>query len=111
MQNLITNSLKYTREGGVTISVKFAKDSGKINKNKVEFIVKDTGIGISISDQKHVFERFWRSEDYRTRETGGTGLGLHIVEQLARKIGTRLQLKSRINHGSEFSFSLPLLKK
>lgn len=111
MQNLITNALKYTRQGGVTIIANFAKKAGKIDKNRIEFAVRDTGIGISISDQKHVFERFWRSEDYRTRETGGTGLGLNIVQQLADKIGVKIEFKSRLNHGSTFSFTLPLFAK
>jgi signal transduction histidine kinase len=103
MQNLITNAIKYTREGGVVIGIR--KVSGE---HAVEFFVRDTGIGISKSDQAHVFQRFWRSEDYRTRETNGTGLGLHVVEQLAATIHTQIELKSRLNHGSTFSFKLPL---
>lgn len=103
LQNLITNALKYTKEGGVTIGVH--RVSGE---SAVEFFVRDTGIGISKSDQARVFQRFWRSEDYRTRETSGTGLGLHVVEQLAATIHTRIELKSRLNHGSTFSFKLPL---
>ncbi|HMQ09561.1 MAG TPA: ATP-binding protein [Candidatus Nanoperiomorbaceae bacterium] len=103
MQNLITNAIKYTREGGVVIGIR--KVSGE---HAVEFFVRDTGIGISKSDQARVFQRFWRSEDYRTRETNGTGLGLHVVEQLAATIHTQIELKSRLNHGSTFSFKLPL---
>ncbi len=103
LQNLITNALKYTKEGGVTIGVR--KVSGE---SAVEFFVKDTGIGISKPDQSRVFQRFWRSEDYRTRETSGTGLGLHVVEQLAAAIHTKVELKSRLNYGSTFSFQLPL---
>ncbi|MFZ2560112.1 MAG: ATP-binding protein [Candidatus Nanoperiomorbaceae bacterium] len=107
MQNLIVNALKYTRQGGIDIVVQPVPN----DNNKVEFAVKDTGIGISISDQKHVFERFWRSEDYRTRETNGTGLGLSIVDQLAHKINTVVELRSRLNYGSTFSFQLPLFAK
>ncbi len=103
MQNLITNAIKYTREGGVVIGVHKVSD-----EHAVEFFVRDTGIGISKSDQARVFQRFWRSEDYRTRETNGTGLGLHVVEQLAATIHTQIELKSRLNHGSTFSFKLPL---
>lgn len=105
MQNLIMNAIKYTAKGGVTITVHNVKKGA--NKS-VKFEIKDTGIGISKSDQKHIFQRFWRSEDYRTRETSGTGLGLHVVRQLADKIGTEVKLTSRINHGSTFSFILPL---
>ena len=70
--------------------------------------MKDTGIGISKSEQVKIFDKFYRSEDYRTRETGGTGLGLYVVTKLARKIGTEIQLKSRLNHGSTFSFTIPV---
>ena len=104
LQNLITNSIKYTKEGSVTISIK--------NKaNEIEFAVADTGIGISKNDQKRVFDKFYRSEDYRTRETGGTGLGLYVSNKLADKMDTKVELKSRLNHGSTFKFSLPIYKK
>jgi len=100
LQNFITNAIKYTKEGSVTIVV-------KQTKNKVRFTVKDTGIGISRGDQIKVFNKFYRSEDYRIRETNGTGLGLYVSAKLARKIGTKIELTSRINHGSSFSFELP----
>jgi signal transduction histidine kinase len=54
-----------------------------------------------------VFQKFYRSEDYRTRETGGTGLGLYVAGKLCSKLGTRIKLESRLNHGSTFSFVLP----
>lgn len=100
LQNFITNAIKYTKQGSVTIA---AKKTG----NLIDFSVSDTGIGIAKADQKHVFEKFYRSEDYRTRETNGTGLGLYVVHKLAAKLGTTIQLKSRLNHGSTFSFELP----
>ena len=105
MQNLINNAIRYTYKGSVTIGVRLARGENKV----VEFYVKDTGIGISLSDQKHIFQKFWRSEDYRTRETGGSGLGLYIVGQLADKMNTKLEVVSRLNHGSTFSFKLPLI--
>ena len=100
LQNIITNSIKYTKEGSVTIKIESAD-------KKARFSIIDTGIGISKSDQKKIFEKFYRSEDYRTRETGGTGLGLYISEKLARKLNTKIELKSRLNHGSTFSFEIP----
>jgi len=104
LQNFITNSLKYTKEGSITLSVK--------NKNnKITFEVKDTGIGISKSDQTKVFNKFYRSEDYRTRETGGTGLGLYVAAKLSKKLGTKITLTSRLNHGSTFGFSLDNTEK
>ena len=103
LQNFITNAIKYTKEGNIKLIVK-QKDG------KVTFAVKDTGIGISKNEQEKVFEKFYRSEDYRTRETGGTGLGLYVAAKLARKIGTNIELASRLNHGSTFSVTLPLEK-
>ena len=100
LQNFVTNSIKYTKEGGVTLSIHRAN-------NEIEFAVRDTGIGISKTEQEKVFLKFWRSEDYRTRETNGTGLGLYVARKLARKLGCTIGLKSRLNHGSTFSFSLP----
>ena len=99
LQNFVTNAIKYTHQGSVVVSVK--NQAGVIT-----FAVKDSGIGISKSDQKRIFEKFYRAEDYRTRETSGTGLGLYVAEKLAHKIGATIELKSRLNHGSMFSISL-----
>lgn len=103
LQNFITNAIKYTREGTVTFRV-HAKDG------HVTFAVQDSGIGISRSDQKKIFQKFYRSEDYRTRETGGTGLGLYVAAKLAKKIGCKIELESRLNHGSNFHFDLPIVE-
>lgn len=104
LQNLITNAIKYTKEGSVTLS---ATREGKL----IRFDVKDTGIGISKADQTKIFQKFYRSEDYRTRETGGTGLGLYVASKLSRKLGTTIEIKSRLNYGSTFSFSMPVDSK
>lgn len=101
LQNFVTNAIKYTKEGGITLSVKHAPN------DHLEFSVKDTGIGISKADQAKIFEKFYRSEDYRTRETGGTGLGLYVATKLARKLDTHIKMSSRLNHGSTFSIELP----
>lgn len=101
LQNFITNAIKYTKEGSVTI---IAQRNGSM----VEFLVKDTGMGISRTDQANIFRKFYRSEDYRVRETGGTGLGLYVSAKLANKLDTRIELSSRLNHGSTFSFELPI---
>lgn len=104
LQNFITNAIKYTHEGGLTVIV-------RQSDGEVTFAVKDTGIGIGKSDQAKIFEKFYRSEDYRTRETGGAGLGLYVVSKLARKIGADIELSSRLNYGSTFSFALPVHKE
>jgi two-component system phosphate regulon sensor histidine kinase PhoR len=103
LQNFITNSIKYTKEGSVKIIIKREKDN-------IHFAVKDTGIGISKSDQTKIFNKFYRSEDYRTRETSGTGLGLYVAAKLARNLGIKIQVVSRLNFGSTFSFELPRVK-
>ena len=100
LQNFITNAIKYTHEGSVTFG-------GRLEDgDKIRFYVKDSGIGMSKSDIQHIFEKFFRSEDYRTRETGGTGLGLYVVKKLADKLNTSIEVESRLNFGSTFSFVL-----
>lgn len=99
LQNLVSNAIKYTKKGSITLII-------SKNKGIITFAVKDTGIGIGKSDQSKVFNKFYRSEDFRTRETGGTGLGLYIATKLADKLGTKIELTSRLNFGSTFSFSL-----
>lgn len=100
IQNFVTNSIKYTQKGSVTIKA-------NSDDNGVRFAITDTGIGISSSDQKRIFQKFYRSEDYRTRETSGTGLGLYVVQKLASKLGMHVEVTSRLNHGSTFAFLLP----
>ncbi len=103
LQNFITNAIKYTEKGSVTITAE-AADKG------VRFIVSDTGIGISKPDQEKVFDKFFRSEDFRTRKTNGTGLGLYVTLKLARLIHAEMDLQSELNHGSAFSVFVPDLK-
>jgi two-component system, OmpR family, phosphate regulon sensor histidine kinase PhoR len=101
LQNFMTNAIKYTREGSVIIR-------GTQTKEFVAISVADTGIGISKADQKRIFEKFYRSEDYRTRESNGTGLGLYVTKKLAAKIGLRIEFESRLNHGSTFTLIAPV---
>jgi two-component system, OmpR family, phosphate regulon sensor histidine kinase PhoR len=103
LQNFITNAIKYTEEGHVTIGA-------KQKKGGIEFYVEDTGIGISKTDQERVYDKFFRSEDYRTRANSGTGLGLYVTLKLARLIHAELSLKSEINKGSTFTVFVPNLK-
>jgi len=102
LQNFITNSVKYTKQGSVTILLS-GKDGG------IEFAVRDTGIGISKSDQKRVFDKFFRSEDFRTRESSGTGLGLYVTKKLMRLINATATVKSKLNEGSTFTVLIPNL--
>lgn len=103
LQNFITNAIKYTDEGSVTIAAEPA-DKG------VRFRVKDTGIGISQQDQDRVFDKFFRSEDFRTRKANGTGLGLYVTMKLTRLIHAEIELQSELNKGTTFSIFVPNLK-
>jgi len=100
LQNFLTNAIKYTKKGRITLEVTRTPTGA-------DFTVRDTGIGISTSDQRKIFTKFYRSEDYRTRETGGTGLGLYITTKLATKMGAKITFNSRLNHGSAFTLSVP----
>jgi len=103
LQNFITNALKYTEEGSITIKAKQA-DKG------VQFAVIDTGIGISKGDQEKLFDKFFRSEDFRTRKTNGTGLGLYVTMKLARLLHAEINVDSELNKGSTFSIFIPDLQ-
>lgn len=101
---LIDNALKYTPAGGhVTIA-------GKADESHVTLSVADTGVGIAPDDLPHVFERFWRADKVRSREAGGTGLGLTIAKQIADGNGAHLSVQSAVGRGSTFALRLPTLR-
>ena len=102
MVNLLSNALRYTDEGGrVTVRV-FREGESAILE------VADTGIGIAEGDLERVFERFWRGEKSRSRTTGGTGIGLAIVQGLALAHGGRAEVDSVLGEGSTFRVTLPV---
>jgi len=103
LQNFITNAIKYTEKGSVTIGAR-KKGEG------VEFYVTDTGIGISKADKEKVFDKFFRSEDFRTRANKGTGLGLYVTMKLARLLHAEIDLHSVIDKGSTFTIYVPNLQ-
>lgn len=103
LQNFITNALKYTEKGSITLGAKPASTG-------IVFTVSDTGIGISKSDQEKIFDKFFRSEDFRTRQTNGTGLGLYVTMKLARLLHADISVQSELNHGSSFTIEIPNLK-
>ncbi|WP_343694336.1 ATP-binding protein [Flavobacterium sp.] len=102
--NLIGNSLKFTNEGDVTVSVKKIDETE--NHYSLRFSVKDTGIGIPEKKLKTIFDRFTQAEDSTTRRFGGTGLGLNIVKQLVELQNAEIHVKSKENRGSEFYFDI-----
>jgi two-component system phosphate regulon sensor histidine kinase PhoR len=97
--NLITNAIKYTEKGRVEVLVEEEDRFGKI-------VVKDTGIGIREEDKSRIFERFYRVDKARSRAVGGTGLGLAIVKHIIEAHGSKIEVKSVLGEGSEFSFRL-----
>ncbi len=99
--NLIENGIKYNRENG---RVEIGMDL--LNQDKIELYVKDTGIGIDPKDIKRVTERFYRVDKSRSREKGGTGLGLAIVKHIIEAHGEKLNIQSKPDEGSRFSFTL-----
>ncbi len=103
--NLITNALKFTHEGGVTIQVE------GINKTEnvilIRFAIADTGIGIEEEKQKNIFERFRQAHPETTRRYGGTGLGLAIVKQLVEIQNGTISIASEPGKGSIFTVALP----
>lgn len=99
--NLIGNALRYTSVGSVTVRV-------RPEVNKLWIAVIDTGQGIAAEDVPHVFERFWRADRSRNRNSGGTGIGLAICRRLVELQGGTIEVKSELGKGSTFRFSLPL---
>jgi signal transduction histidine kinase len=100
LQNFITNAIKYTEHGGVTVGA-------KPSEGGVTFSVTDTGIGMSKTDQEQIFNKFFRSEDYRTRKSSGTGLGLYVTRKLAKLIGAEISVESTLDVGSTFIIFIP----
>lgn len=102
LMNLIVNGIKYNHPGG-NVWVRI----GSSGHNAV-IRVKDDGMGIGEEDQARVFERFYRVDKGRSKKMGGTGLGLSIVKHIVEFYDGYMQLKSKINKGSEFIISIPL---
>ncbi|WP_300691246.1 response regulator [Chryseobacterium sp.] len=104
LRNLLSNALKFTKEGSIGLSIK--KHSEK--PDFIIFSVKDTGVGIAKDKQRIIFEAFQQADGSTKRKFGGTGLGLSISREIAKLLGGELVLKSEVNEGSEFSFIIPV---
>ena len=104
--NLIGNAIKFTSQGHIYVNVERVKlQDGKAD---VRFTVEDTGIGIPEDKLRSVFERFTQADASTTRKYGGTGLGLSICRRLVHLMGGNIQVRSKVNEGSAFTFTLPL---
>lgn len=102
MVNLLTNGIKYGHDDGWVEVEMIEKD--KI----VNIIISDNGPGIPEKDLKRIFERFYRVEKSRSKKQGGSGLGLAIVKHILEHHNSTIEVKSEINKGTQFEFSLPI---
>jgi signal transduction histidine kinase/HAMP domain-containing protein len=113
VKNLMSNAIKFTEKGGVTLHVCSPAEGARFNrpelttKNCIAIEVSDSGIGISEETMKVIFEAFQQADGTISRKFGGTGLGLTISRSLARLLGGEIQLKSKVNVGSTFTLYLP----
>ena len=103
--NLLTNAVKYTSEGSITLKLHWRKTS--IETAMIRISVADTGIGIKPEDQEKLFQSFQRVDEKRNRNIEGTGLGLVISKQLIELMGGRIWVKSTYGEGSEFFIEFP----
>ncbi len=103
LDNLLTNALKFTSKGEISFGYKLQDD-------KLQFFVADTGIGIAPEHEEAVFNRFWQVEKGLARQYGGTGLGLSISRAYVRKMGGEIRFESVPGKGSLFMFDLPYRK-
>ncbi|KQO22846.1 histidine kinase [Flavobacterium sp. Leaf82] len=104
LKNLISNAIKFTEKGTVSIEIKINTDDDKV----ICFIVKDTGIGIPLDKQPLIFEAFQQADGSTKRKYGGTGLGLSISRELAKLLRGEIILHSKVNQGSTFTLCLPV---
>jgi PAS domain S-box-containing protein len=106
--NLVSNALKFTNRGNIIVEVKLLSEDDE--KVRIAFSVKDTGIGIVDYKLEKIFENFQQASHGTSRLYGGTGLGLAIVKQLVEAQGGIIEVKSRIDEGSIFTFQLDFYK-
>ena len=99
--NLISNSVKFTEQGGISVSVQKIGQEGR--DVILKFDVADTGVGIPADKLAAIFDSFTQADSSTTRKYGGTGLGLTIAQQLARMMGGEITVKSQMGQGSVFS--------
>ena len=102
--NLIENAIMYTDEGSILVSL-------ESRAHETVVTVKDTGIGIPQADQSRIFERFYRVNKARSREVGGTGLGLSLVRHAIERGNGSIEVDSAVGQGTEFTVHLPKLKQ
>ena len=112
--HLVRNGIKYTNEGSVEFGYKFLTTNGsevlERDNNVLEFYVKDSGIGIEVSRQKAIFDRFVQADIYDIEARQGAGLGLSITKAYVEMLGGEIWVKSIPGKGSSFHFTVPYIK-
>ncbi|PBQ32837.1 histidine kinase [Sphingobacteriaceae bacterium] len=106
LKNLLSNALKFTTQGSVSLEIKKCV----VNNALICFVVKDTGIGIAADKQQFIFEAFQQADGSTRRKYGGTGLGLSISRELTKLLGGDIHVTSEVNRGSEFTLRVPVIK-
>jgi signal transduction histidine kinase len=109
--NLVSNANKYTPESGlITVGAEASANTWDPEgaSEVLHIWVKDNGIGISLEDQNKIFQKFFRSEDSKARESPGTGLGLNITRSLIEMMGGRIWFESEFRQGTTFHFTIPV---
>jgi signal transduction histidine kinase len=115
LRNLFSNAVKFTREGSITMRVRVSSGSpwtpealaGGDARHSVVWEVEDTGIGIAEEDLEAIFDEFRQLDGSATRRYGGTGIGLALSRQLARRMGGDVRVRSTPGRGSTFALALP----
>ncbi|MEM9265886.1 MAG: DUF3365 domain-containing protein [Cyanobacteria bacterium P01_F01_bin.13] len=102
--NLLSNANKFTENGTIALTIESNIHNGQ---SWIDFIITDTGIGMTPEQQKKVFEAFAQADNSTTRKFGGTGLGLTITKQFATMMGGDIIVESQLNKGSQFTLHLP----
>lgn len=102
VKNLLDNAIRYTKGRG-EIKIKVSHD-----KHKIDFQIKDSGVGIPKDEQKYIFRKFFRSKNAVRHQTEGSGLGLHIAKNVLEMLGGKIWFESEENQGTTFYFNLPI---